>query len=158
MKQSKRGLIVRTWAPQQQILNHPAVGGFITHCGWNSILEGVCGGRPMVAWPSSAEQFFNEKLITEVLKIGVSVGAKKARGLMNLEAVAIVGRDEIAKAVSFLMGDEEEAVGMRNRVREMAVAAERATNSGGSSHTSLLSLIHELKMMKLKRQTNELHA
>ena len=69
-----KGLILRGWAPQVLILDHEAVGGFVTHCGWNSTLEGVTAGVPMVTWPLSVEQFYNEKLVTRVLKIGVNVG------------------------------------------------------------------------------------
>ena len=50
-----KGLIIRGWAPQVMILEHEVVGGFVTHCGWNSTLEGVCAGLPMVAWPVAAE-------------------------------------------------------------------------------------------------------
>ncbi|XVF45100.1 hypothetical protein PTKIN_Ptkin02bG0178800 [Pterospermum kingtungense] len=71
------GLIIRGWAPQMLILDHEAVGGFVTHCGWNSILEGITAGVPMVTWPLSAEQFLNEKLVTNVLKIGIVVGINK---------------------------------------------------------------------------------
>ncbi|RWR87361.1 scopoletin glucosyltransferase-like protein [Cinnamomum micranthum f. kanehirae] len=51
----KGGLIIRGWAPQLMILNHPAMGGFVTHCGWNSVLESVAAGVPMVTWPLSGE-------------------------------------------------------------------------------------------------------
>ncbi|KAL8483149.1 hypothetical protein ACS0TY_026001 [Phlomoides rotata] len=67
----------RGWAPQLMILDHPAIGAFVTHCGWNSTLEGICAGVPMVTWPVFAQQFFNEKLVTQVLGTGVSVGNKK---------------------------------------------------------------------------------
>ncbi|GFS40044.1 UDP-glycosyltransferase 73B4 [Actinidia rufa] len=70
----ERGLIIQGWAPQVLILDHEAIGGFVTHCGWNSTLEGVSAGVPMVTWPVFAEQFYNEKLVTEVLRVGVSVG------------------------------------------------------------------------------------
>ncbi|CAA0807509.1 UDP-glycosyltransferase 73B3 [Striga hermonthica] len=63
-----KGLVIRGWAPQLTILGHEAVGAFMTHCGWNSILEGVCAGVPMVTWPAFAEQFYNEKLVTEGFK------------------------------------------------------------------------------------------
>ena len=49
------------WAPQMQILKHPATGGFLSHCGWNSILETVCAGVPILAWPSAAEQHLNAR-------------------------------------------------------------------------------------------------
>ena len=64
------GLIIRGWTPQLMILEHPAVGGQVIHCGWNSFLEGVTAGLPMITWPIFAEQFYHEKFVTEVLKIG----------------------------------------------------------------------------------------
>jgi UDP:flavonoid glycosyltransferase YjiC (YdhE family) len=75
-RMESKGLIIRGWAPQVVILDHEAIGGFVTHCGWNSTIEGIAAGKPMVTWPVSAEQFFNEKLVTDVLKIGVAVGVQ----------------------------------------------------------------------------------
>ncbi|XVE93402.1 hypothetical protein REPUB_Repub01dG0189000 [Reevesia pubescens] len=72
-----KGVIIRGWAPQVLILDHEAVGRFVTHCGWNSTLEGVSAGVPMVTWPVFADQFYNEKLLTQVLKIGVDVGVQQ---------------------------------------------------------------------------------
>ncbi|CAN6685654.1 unnamed protein product [Malus baccata var. baccata] len=115
-----KGLIIRGWAPQVLILDHGAVGGFVTHCGWNSTLEGIAAGLPMVTWPVSAEQFYNEKLVTQVLKIGAGVEA--VRRIM-------VG---------------EEAQEMRSRARELAEQAKRAIEKEGSSHSDLNALIEEL--------------
>ncbi|KAF9594997.1 hypothetical protein IFM89_035971 [Coptis chinensis] len=69
-----KGLIIRDWAPQALILDHPAVGGFMTHCGWNSTFEGITAGLPLITWPMFAEQFNNEQLVTQVLKIGIRSG------------------------------------------------------------------------------------
>jgi UDP:flavonoid glycosyltransferase YjiC (YdhE family) len=75
MKQSKKGYIIWNWAPQLLILDHPSTGGIVTHCGWNSILESLNAGLPVITWPMLSEQFFNEKLLVDVLKVGAPVGA-----------------------------------------------------------------------------------
>lgn len=68
-RMEERGLIIRRWAPQVLIQDHEAVGGFVTRYRWNSLLEGVTAGVPMITWPLFAEQFYNEKLITDIIKI-----------------------------------------------------------------------------------------
>lgn len=135
-----KGVIIRGWAPQVKILSHEAVGGFVTHCGWNSTLEAVCAGVPMVTWPVFAEQFYNEKLITQVLKIGVGVGAQewtRADG-------EIVKSENIDKAVTKAMVGEG-AEEMRSRARGYAEMARRAVEKGGSSYSDLNALIEELR-------------
>ncbi|KAI4298482.1 hypothetical protein L6164_032034 [Bauhinia variegata] len=134
-----RGLIIRGWAPQVLILDHQAVGGFVTHCGWNSTLEGVSAGVPMVTWPVAAEQFYNEKLMTEVLKIGVPVGVRKWVGIMG----DYVKWEAVEKAVNSIMRGEE-AEEMRNRAKELGQMARRAVEKGGSSYSDLNALIQEL--------------
>jgi soyasapogenol B glucuronide galactosyltransferase len=150
IKESNRGLIIWDWAPQLLILEHPAIGGLVTHCGWNSILEGVTAGLPMITWPLYAEQFYNEKLVTDVIKIGVAVGVKEWRK-MDEEAKETVKREEIEKAVTFLMGSGVEAAEMKNRARELGNAARSAVQSGGSSQSNLMGLIKELKSLKCER-------
>ncbi|XP_028781160.1 scopoletin glucosyltransferase-like [Neltuma alba] len=134
-----KGLIIRGWAPQVLILDHESTGGFVTHCGWNSTLEGVSAGVPMVTWPVSAEQFYNEKLITEVLRIGVAVGVKKWVPLVGDH----IEKEAIVKAVKEITeGDEAEEI--RNRAKKLARMAREAVEEGGSSHSDLNSLIEEL--------------
>nr|QEA68968.1 UGT73A18 [Panax ginseng] len=134
-----KGLIIRGWAPQVLILDHKAVGGFVTHCGWNSTLEGISAGVPMVTWPTFAEQFYNEKLVTEILRIGVAVGSQ--------EWVALgtdgVKRDAIEMAVKHIMVGEE-AEGRRNRAKALKEMARKAIEGGGSSYSDLSALIKEL--------------
>nr|XP_011468623.1 PREDICTED: UDP-glucose flavonoid 3-O-glucosyltransferase 7-like [Fragaria vesca subsp. vesca] len=143
-----KGLIIRGWAPQVLILEHEAIGGFVTHCGWNSILEGVSAGVPMITWPVSAEQTFNEKLVTEILRTGVAVGADIwgtfADEIVKMEAG--VKRVAIEKSVILIMvGDEAEV--MRSRAKELGKMARMAVEEGGSSFKDLRALIAELRSL-----------
>lgn len=132
-----RGMIIRGWAPQVLILDHQATGGFVTHCGWNSLLEGVAAGLPMVTWPIGAEQFYNKKLVTQVLKTGVTVGAKRqVKGLRE-----IISRDKVEKAV------REVLVGKRwRRAKKLAEMADAAVKKGGSSFNDLSRFIEEFSL------------
>ncbi|KAL2465632.1 UDP-glycosyltransferase 89B1 [Abeliophyllum distichum] len=68
-----RGLVIKGWAPQVLILRHKAIGAFLTHCGWNSALEGIVAGVPMLAWPMGADQFANATLLVDELKVAIRV-------------------------------------------------------------------------------------
>ncbi|KAI4374196.1 hypothetical protein MLD38_012215 [Melastoma candidum] len=140
---SARGLIIRGWAPQVLILDHVAVGAFVTHCGWNSTLEGISAGVPMVTWPVAAEQFYNEKLLTELLGVGVPVGAKQwVRGTGDN-----VSAGSVEKAVSRVMKGEE-GEGLRTRVKALSEQAKRAVEEGGSSYADYYRLMDELRGCK----------
>ncbi|XP_010936719.1 scopoletin glucosyltransferase [Elaeis guineensis] len=137
-----RGLIVTGWAPQILILNHEAVGCFMTHCGWNSTLEGVTAGVPMITRPLFAEQFYNEKLIVEVLRIGVGVGAKNHGE--RPDDRELVGAPQIERALRRLMDGGEEAEGMKRHAKELGEMAKKAMEEGGSSYVDMGNLIQEL--------------
>ncbi|EXC17291.1 UDP-glucose flavonoid 3-O-glucosyltransferase 7 [Morus notabilis] len=141
-----KGLIIRGWAPQVLILDHEAVGGFVTHCGWNSVLEGISAGLPMVTWPIFAEQFYNEKLITEVLRTGVGVGAQKWIRFVG----DYVKSEQIERALKEIMIGERSGE-MRSRAKEIKEMALRAVEEGGSSYTDLGNLIEELKSRQSKK-------
>ncbi|XP_052150521.1 scopoletin glucosyltransferase-like [Oryza glaberrima] len=143
MARGERGLIVRGWAPQVLVLNHPAVGGFVTHCGWNSVLEAVSAGVPMVAWPRFTDQFYNEKLIVEILKVGVGVGAREFASFIDHRSQVIAG-EVIAEAIGRVMGEGEEGEAMRKKVKELSEKARSAVKEGGSSYDDAGRLLDEL--------------
>ncbi|RAL39665.1 hypothetical protein DM860_003198 [Cuscuta australis] len=135
-----KGMIIRGWAPQVLILDHGLVGAFVTHCGWNSTLEAVCVGVPMVTWPVFAEQFINEKLVTDILRTGVGVGSKKWKRLGSDG----VKREAVSETIKKVMVGEE-AEEMRNRAKALKGKAREAVEEGGSSHSGLSDLLDELR-------------
>ncbi|RVW94577.1 UDP-glycosyltransferase 88A1 [Vitis vinifera] len=128
----ERGLMVKSWAPQVAVLNHASVGGFVTHCGWNSVLEAVCAGVPMVAWPLYAEQRFNRVVMVEEMKLAFP---------MEESEEGFVTATEVEKRVRELMESEEGRNTLRLRIMAMKEAAETAMSDGGSSRTALTKLV-----------------
>ncbi|KAJ7978791.1 UDP-glycosyltransferase [Quillaja saponaria] len=131
-----RGLVIKGWAPQVPILRHPAVGGFMTHCGWNSVLEGLAAGVVMLTWPMSADQFTNAKLLVEQLGVAIQGG----------EGTQIIPESgELAqKFVELVDGSKPERV----RVRKLRDAAMDAVKEGGSSNKELAELIKRLSELQ----------
>ncbi|KAL3505134.1 hypothetical protein ACH5RR_034975 [Cinchona calisaya] len=127
MKKDKKGLIIRGWAPQLMILNHPAVGGFMTHCGWNSTMEAMSAGVPLITWPLFAEQFYNEKILDQVLKVGVSVGADHWNLLPVIKG-PVVESKQIEESIRRLMSTSEESQQIRKRAKKMAALAKGLWN------------------------------
>ncbi|GFY93293.1 UDP-glucosyl transferase 73C2 [Actinidia rufa] len=154
---NERGLIIRGWAPQVLILDHPAVGAFLTHCGWNSILEGVCASVPMITWPQFEEQFFNEKLVVKVLETGVSVGAQATMNVLEEDNFAVlIKREAIKKAVDEVM-DAGIKGERRKRARELGEMAKRAVEEGGSSYLNVRLLIQDVMQQLKDKGPNEDH-
>ncbi|KAJ1691243.1 hypothetical protein LUZ63_015398 [Rhynchospora breviuscula] len=144
-KIGKKGLVLRGWVPQLAILSHPSIGGFMTHCGWNSILESISLGVPVITWPHFSDQFTNEKLVVDVLGLGVSLGTETVCWMPAEDDETIwVHRDDIEKVVQKLMGEEEEAKEMRRRAADMADRAKKATDKGGSSYNNITRLIDSI--------------
>lgn len=142
IEETGRGLIVRGWAPQMLILKHDSVGGFVTHCGASSCLEGISAGLPLVTWPLFADQFYNERLIVDVLKTGVPVGMTVHT--MKAEEREIIEAARIEAAINELMGDEKGAKERRENARVVGELARRAVEKGGSSYNDIDNLIAEL--------------
>ncbi|KAJ1295428.1 hypothetical protein BS78_01G223200 [Paspalum vaginatum] len=127
-----RGLFV-PWCCQVEVLSHAAVGGFLTHCGWNSILESVWAGVPMLCFPLLTDQITNRRLVAREWRAGVSIGERGA-----------VRADEVAARIQGVMGGEE-GVRLREQVRKLRGTLEAAVAPGGSSRRNFDDFVEELK-------------
>ncbi|CAA0375101.1 unnamed protein product [Arabidopsis thaliana] len=148
-----RGLLIKGWSPQMLILSHPSVGGFLTHCGWNSTLEGITAGLPMLTWPLFADQFCNEKLVVQILKVGVSAEVKEVMKWGEEEKIGVlVDKEGVKKAVEELMGESDDVKERRRRAKELGESAHKAVEEGGSSHSNITFLLQDI--MQLAQSNN----
>ncbi|KAJ4787252.1 Glycosyltransferase [Rhynchospora pubera] len=146
-----RGLIIKGWAPQFLILSHKAVGGFLTHCGWNSTIESICNGVPMLTWPQFGDQFLNEILAADVLKIGIKIGVESSVVWGSEKSdEAMVKRDDMERKVLELMDEGKEGMERRVRARELGDKAKAAMKEGVSSHKNIELLIKVVQKEQIK--------
>lgn len=132
--------VVVPWCDQLKVLSHPSVGGFLTHCGWNSVLEAVFCGLPMLTFPIFWDQVTDSRLVVDEWKVGLSL-----RGEAAGRSDGMVRREEIALVVRKLMDmDGTESKEMRRRAAELREFARRAIGAGGSSSENLESLVRGL--------------
>ncbi|KAM0939439.1 putative hydroquinone glucosyltransferase [Dioscorea sansibarensis] len=121
------GFVVPSWDPQVELLSHVSTGGFLTHHGWNSVLEGIVKGVPLIVWPLHAEQKMNAVFLVD----GVKVGLRPRVGESG-----VVERDEICSVIKYLFeGEEEERV--RAKAREVSGEAARALEDDGTSFETI---------------------
>jgi len=135
-----RGFLIEGWAPQLVILSHRAVGAFLTHCGWNSVLEGLVSGVTMVTWPMGADQYANARLLVDELGMGI----RGAEGEKLPEA------SELAKIFEKALGKTKERV----RAEELKDAAVRAVGNGGSSQRELDAMVKLLNEVHFEKTTS----
>ncbi|XP_043702786.1 7-deoxyloganetic acid glucosyltransferase-like [Telopea speciosissima] len=127
---TERGCIVG-WAPQEEVLAHPAVGGFLTHSGWNSTLESIYAGVPMICWPYFADQQINSRFVSEVWRVGVDMKDTCDRVIVE-------------KMVKDVMERREELMGS---VDKLAKLARSCVSQGGSSRSNVDRLIQDIRSM-----------
>ncbi|KAI3850335.1 hypothetical protein MKW92_036145 [Papaver armeniacum] len=130
LEDTKDRSMYASWCPQEDVLNHPSIGGFLTHSGWNSTLESICGGVPMICWPFFAEQQTNCRYSCAHWGIGMEIDNN-------------VKRDEVEKLVRELM-DGENGKEMKIKSMEWKNKAEESTSPGGSSDLDLDNLVTAL--------------
>ncbi|POO03149.1 UDP-glucuronosyl/UDP-glucosyltransferase [Trema orientale] len=132
------GHVVVSWAPQVAVLRHPSTGAFWSHCGWNSTLESMTHGVPMIAWPLYAEQRMNATVLAEDVGVAVKPVADPGKG--------VVAREEVKRVVSLVIKGEE-GKAMRHRARQLKESAAKALGcDGGSSYDSLSRLANDWRV------------
>nr|XP_010937419.1 7-deoxyloganetin glucosyltransferase-like [Elaeis guineensis] len=119
-----------SWCSQEDVLSHPSIGGFLTHSGWNSTLESVCSGVPMICWPGFAEQYTNCRYACKEWGIGMEINQE-------------VKREQVKSLIKELMEGDRGQI-MRKNVMKWKEMAKQATSQGGSSYASLERLIMDL--------------
>ncbi|KAJ4748224.1 Glycosyltransferase [Rhynchospora pubera] len=127
-----RGLIV-PWAPQLEILQHRAVGCFLTHCGWNSTLEAISLGVPVVAMPQWTDQPTNAKYIEAVWKLGLRVKAGEE---------GLVSAQEIERCVKEVL-EGERCHEFQSNARKLSKSAKEAMGETGSSTRNLVEFVRK---------------
>ncbi|XP_004242781.2 UDP-glycosyltransferase 75C1-like [Solanum lycopersicum] len=126
----KQGKIV-TWCSQVEVLHHPSVGCFLTHCGWNSTLESLASGVPIVACPLWNDQLCNAKLIQDVWKIGVRV---------SVNDEGIVEKDDFERCIDVVMKGEE----CRNNAKKWKDLDKEVMKENGSSNLNMQAYVNEI--------------
>ncbi|TQD93443.1 hypothetical protein C1H46_020962 [Malus baccata] len=131
-----RGMVVKSWAPQVVVLKKESVGGFVTHCGWNSVLEAVVAGVPMIAWPLYAEQHMNRNVLVTDMEIAIGVEQRDEEG-------GFVSGEEVERRVRELM-ESEGGRALRERCKKLGEMASAALGETGSSTRNLANFVSSI--------------
>ncbi|KAK6928332.1 UDP-glucuronosyl/UDP-glucosyltransferase [Dillenia turbinata] len=142
----EKGMVVREWVDQRVILEHDSVKGFLSHCGWNSVMESICAKVPILAWPMMAEQHLNARMVVEEVKIGLRVETVDGtvRGFVKWEG--------LEKMVKELM-EGEMGINLSKNVKELGDMARKAMEEGGSSGKTLDLLVNDVVCAKKRTIT-----
>ncbi|CAI0433031.1 unnamed protein product [Linum tenue] len=134
LKVEDRFGFISGWCPQEEVLNHPAVGGFITHCGWGSMIESLTAGVPVLCWPFFSDQVTNCRFACVEWEVGIEIEQD-------------VKREMVEEMVRELINGEKGAR-LRKKAGDWAKLAREATGPGGSSTVGLDRLVNEVLLRK----------
>lgn len=132
-EKKEQGIIVK-WCPQIEVLSHPSVGCFFSHCGWNSLLESITAGVPIITYPQWTDQPTNAKLVTHVLRVGVRITRDEEGGLSSAE---------VAKCIEEVMSGRRSEEFKKNATELKRMAVE-AMAEGGSSDRNIQMFVDEV--------------
>ncbi|KAG6543742.1 hypothetical protein Mapa_014926 [Marchantia paleacea] len=135
VRNKDRGLVVRGWVTQQDILSHPSTGVFLMHCGWNSCLESISRGVPIIAWPSLGDQLHNSRYLAHKAKVAI---------LLPQEDGFLVSRTYIEQAIKISFTSEE-GMQLKERAMELKATSMIIFDEGGSSYKNLDRLIKVIR-------------
>ncbi|OWM87978.1 hypothetical protein CDL15_Pgr000395 [Punica granatum] len=132
--ESNQGLLVRTWAPQLEILSHKSTRAFLSHCGWNSVIESLSQGVPIIGWPMVAEQAYNSKMMVEEMGVCMEL----ARGVEDeIEA------DHVKRVVEIAMENVGTGEDMKRKAVEIGEKIGAAMRNDGEERGSTLKALDE---------------
>ncbi|OIV93776.1 hypothetical protein TanjilG_07679 [Lupinus angustifolius] len=129
-----RGLVVK-WSPQEKVLMHPAIACFISHCGWNSTIETLVTGVPVICYPDWTDQRTNAVLIENMFQNGVNLRCDEDR---------VASTEEIERCIRGVM-EGPSALKIKKRAIEIKESARKSLQEGGTSHQNLDKFINDLK-------------
>ncbi|MCO5582722.1 hypothetical protein L7F22_036621 [Adiantum nelumboides] len=114
-ERTRQGGLIVSWAPQLLVLSHRSVATFLTHCGWNSILEGISGGIPMLAWLGRfSEQQLNAKYLVDVWQAALDFERE-----LTEEGLLLVKKEEIERVVLKVLSDSSDGKALRERALQL---------------------------------------
>ncbi|KAI3519888.1 hypothetical protein L1887_09108 [Cichorium endivia] len=135
MDETKERGFMATWVPQEEVLAHSAIGVFLTHSGWNSTMESIVEGVPMICWPHNVDQQVNSRFVSEVWKIGIDIKDTCDRVII----------EKAVKDVIYLRKNE-----LIQSVKVLGEYGARSVAEGGSSYMNLNKLVEDIKSMGIK--------
>lgn len=135
MRDSKRGLLVHKWGPQLEILSHRSTGAFLSHCGWNSVLESLSYGMPMIGWPLAAEQAYNVKMLVEEMGVAVE---------LTRSVESVISGEQVRKVIEIAMDQEGKGKEMKQKANEIAARMREAIAENGQEKGSSVREMDDL--------------